>query len=285
MSVFKLIVSSSNNSKTLLIYVKNNIKSLNRAGITVRIDKLNDDEIDDDLLDRLRQKGITSLPAMLTPDNKLFIGVNAIKKLFDSRLTPARADKIHMDDAATDDFTAGDTGDVSSYLTNAVCHGIKRDNTGRIYFDDDDDEYSKTKQEIQARLNQYQRNTPKHRRQMGDRDRRSGTCNDDEDIDAPPPRRTGPRRQNRNNYYYDDEDPEDNIADDQGDYNDAPRMPPRRRPRGRRDNTDDYGSDRRRRDKPYQPLTAAMSQDELEQRMIEAYMDNNEETMDDVTME
>lgn len=109
------------------------------------------------------------------------------------------------------------------------------DKRGRLIPRKDKDEVEEEGGNIEKRLAEYQRNVPKHRRTDNARER---------DIDP------APRTRGRGNYH--DEDSEDNIAD----YEDEA-------PKTRRDTTTRLES------------TGDANGDDMDQRMLAAWMDNN----------
>jgi hypothetical protein len=89
---FKLIVQVSDTCIELLRYLDKNIVSVNNLGAKVQVEKIGKDEFDEDMVETLRKKGITRLPALVAPDGKLFIGLKKIMDLFEKNLNNVRND-------------------------------------------------------------------------------------------------------------------------------------------------------------------------------------------------
>lgn len=80
----KLIVSNSDCCREILIFIDSKIDGIKHLGVDVAIEKI--DEYDEELIEYLRKKGIPRLPALLTPDGAVFIGIIAIKNVFSKNL-------------------------------------------------------------------------------------------------------------------------------------------------------------------------------------------------------
>jgi hypothetical protein len=202
MKTFKLIVKPSPNCIDLLRYLNKNIKSINKLGVTVRVEKISQSEFNEDMVNALKAKGITRLPTLVAPEGKIFVGLKSITDLFEknlnnnkrnARLTPGRGP---MDPATNAEI--GSNPDMSNFWMREMYAGIGKN--GKPLARQDKDEPEDESADIQKRIAEYQRNIPAQRRQGNDRER---------DID-PPPRQRGARRQPLDE---DDANPNDNIAD------------------------------------------------------------------------
>ncbi|SIP86048.1 Hypothetical protein PACV_335 [Pacmanvirus A23] len=229
---FKLIVQVSDNCLDLLRYLDKNINDINKLGVRVQVEKIAKDEFDDEMVENLRKRGITRLPALIAPDNKIFIGLASITNLFEKNLnnvrTGQRVGPIRGGDSSESDSNL----DISDYMMKEMYEGTDR-STGKIIVKDDKDELDDEASDIERKMGQYRRNIPKHRQQSSGRER---------DID-PVPRNRNRRR----------DELEDNIEVD--DYDEP--EPPRRGRASAIEPSDD------------------MAGDDMDQRMLSAWMDNN----------
>ena len=87
---FKLIVKVSDNCIEILRYVDKNIPILKQLGARVQVEKISNEEFDEEMVNILKSKGITRLPAVITPDGNLLIGLKSIIDMFEKNLTNAR---------------------------------------------------------------------------------------------------------------------------------------------------------------------------------------------------
>lgn len=233
--VLKLFVQPNQTCLDVLRYLHKNIRDVNAMGAVVHVDKINVDEADDALLDACRKRGITRLPALITPDGKVLIGVKKVVGLFEDNLKGARQDERLDAYGATGDAEFGSNADLTSVYERELFSG--RDKFGRLIPRKDKDEDSDEEGgDIQQRLAQYNRNVPRHRRPDGGRER---------DVDRRPS-----RRRDR------DGSPDDNIASDESR---SPSPTPRRRGDVRAPRlaaTDDRGGD------------------DMDNRMLAAWLDN-----------
>lgn len=89
---FKLFVEDSKQkdrrrtSIDILMYIYNNIESINSMGVYIDIVKIHEDSIDKKLFKELQKKGITRMPALLA-DGKRFVGSKKIKELFNNNMS------------------------------------------------------------------------------------------------------------------------------------------------------------------------------------------------------
>lgn len=246
--LFKLIVQPTETCLELLRYLHKNIEDVNRLGAGVQIEKVDKGEIDDDLLEIFRKKGITRLPALLAPDGHIFIGLKQVVELFEKNLNNSRTSS--RAGPANDpyggpayDAELGSNPDMTNFWMRELYAGC--DNRGRMIPRKDKDEGDDEGGDIEKRLSDYRRNVPRHRRTDTGRER---------DVDP------APRNRGRNRHDEDFTDEDDNIADDD-EYDDEPAAPPRRGGNGR-------GA-------PRLSGTGDVRGDDMDQRMLAAWMDNN----------
>ncbi len=95
----KIIVTSSESSIALLKYIRDNIATITRMGLTLRFEKIRKCEMDDDMVQSLKKSGITRLPAMINASGKRFIGVNnVIAELSKGVKTRQMTERVFMPD-------------------------------------------------------------------------------------------------------------------------------------------------------------------------------------------
>lgn len=194
---FKLIVTVTDNCIEICQYLCKNITDINKLGVRVHIEKISKVEFDEVMVDTLRRKGITRLPALVAPDGKLFIGMKNIVDLFERNLRPARnTDRIGAVDSNSE---MGSNPDLTSFYMKELYSG--RDNNGKMVPRADDDEENDDHAAITKSLANYGKKVPRHRQEH----------NREIDIDPQP-------RQRQRQHY------EDNIETDDIYEEPAPRM-------------------------------------------------------------
>ncbi len=212
MVIFKVFVRSTPRCLYVLRYLDKNIEMINSLCAGVKIEKLNDDEIDEELIDMFQQKKITRLPAMLAPDGKVFIGIKQITDVFDKNLTAARngerLNPVTGGIAGDGNTELGTNPDMADFWMREMYAG--RDKHGRLIARKDKDEREDESGDLERRMADYNRNVPRHRRAGGghernidipERGRRATRVDDDyvdnvadeEDIEESPPRRANTR--------------------------------------------------------------------------------------------
>lgn len=237
---FKLIVQVSDACLELLRYVNKNIGDVNKLGARVAVEKISKNEMDEDMIEMLRKKGITRLPALIAPDGKVFIGLKKIMDLFEKNLNNARnSERVSASDGydgPAADSEIGSNPDLNNFWQQELYAGMDR--KGKMIPRKDKDEDEGESADIEKRMSDYRRNVPKHRR-TGGRER---------DIEQP--------TRERRRHHEDPPSDDDNIADseDEGGY-DEPEQPKGRAPR--------------------LPSTGDSRGDDMDQRMLAAWMANN----------
>ena len=233
---FKLIVQVSDNCLDLLRYIDKNISDINSLGVRLHVEKIAKSECDDEMIENLRKHGITRLPALISPDNKIFIGIACITNLFEKNLNNIRTGqrvgpiKEGFNQSATS-AEIGSNPDMTDYWMRELYSGT--DENGKLKPRDDPDEAEDESKDYEKKMRDQQKNQPKQRRQGSDRER---------DVEPAP-------RTRRRNY----EESDDNIAD----------------------SDDEYIPTRRSNKMPELPSTGDASGDNMDDRMLAAWMENN----------
>ncbi len=235
--IFKAFVSSTAKSIAVLRYLDENISSVNKLGAGVQIEKIGSDEMDEELMELFRKKGITRLPALLAPDGKVFIGIEQITAVFERNLNAAKKSQ-RLEPSAWGGQGGSETGmstDISDFYMREMYAGY--DKHGKAIPRVDKDEREDEGADIDKRLMEYRQNEPKHRRIHNPRER---------DIDPAPRARRDVRRE------------EDNVADSD---HDEPSPPP------------PVTATRSRRRAPTMAPTEDRAGDVMDQRILAAWMD------------
>lgn len=161
MQTMKLFVQPTETSFRLLVYLNKNITDINKLGARVRIDKIGK-EVDEDLMEEFRRVGITRLPALVSPDGKVFIGVKKITEVFEKNLG-----KLH--NTARVGPVTGDDTDISNYWLKELYSGT--DGNGKMVprKDEEADEQADETKDIERKIAMYTANRPKHHVPKDDR--------------------------------------------------------------------------------------------------------------------
>lgn len=238
MRTLKVIVQPTQKCLELLRYIYKNIDTIINFGAHIQVDKIDKDNVDESIIEIFRKKGITRLPVLLSPEGKIFTGLKQIMDNFESALRSTNA----MSTVAPmhEGITLGSNIDMSDFWLNELYAGI--DHNGKMIVRSDKDEVEEN--DIEKRLSEYQRNTPRHRRTGTERD------------NSPPHRRDDRMRRARD---------EDNIADDDvaidephRDHNPIAATPTRGKMKA-----------------PRLMATGDARGDDMDQRILAALMDNN----------
>ncbi len=153
MRKFKLLVKDSGGpSIAILKYFDKNIERINAMGVTIVITKIDEDDLDKDMVTDLAENGIARLPALITDNDKKFVG-NKIKDVFDKNLqaykrrdtasAPARSGSKNME--------FGTNPDLGAYYHKH----LMEDKSDEI------DDANEIKKDIERKRREYQ--APKHR--------------------------------------------------------------------------------------------------------------------------
>lgn len=168
MQKFKLIVTANDNCMKILRYLQKCIADINKMGVAVHIEKISRKEFDEDMVEMLRRKGITRLPVLLAPDGASFIGVVKITELFERNLKNLRnGNRVAPGTAsdATESNTSNTEIGTNPALTDfwmSEMYGGKDEN-GRMIPKKDQEEGDDDRNDMDARMRDYQSRVPRHR--------------------------------------------------------------------------------------------------------------------------
>lgn len=237
---YKLIVQNKETCIDLLKYLDKNIVSVNRLGATVKIEKIDDGDMDDDLVETFRKNGITRLPVLIGPDGTKFIGLKRVIDLFEKNLNThknqGRANPLGgVDDGPAAEF--GSNPDLGDFYMKELFSGQDRHGAMIPRKDKDEDGVDEGLGNNFERGMAEQNKRARHR--LGEGNERNN--------DPAPQRRPRNTREESSD--------EDNVADD---YDNEPPA------RGRRGGI------------PNLPATGDTGGDDMDQRMLAAWMDNND---------
>jgi hypothetical protein len=262
--VLKLIVKDSANSLEVLKYLDKNITEIVRLGVRIKIEKIKTSEFNEEMVNILKRKGVTRLPALLMPDTMVYTGTKSIIGLFEKNLnTSVKNQRVSP--------AAAPVGDINDYWMQQLYDG--RDSGGKLVPRDDGEEEPGGGSNLEKSMRRYERNMPKHRRDTG-RDTERDTAGHG-------PRGRSTSRNNVRDNNVRDRSPDNIMTDD----------PPPARRSGSRGNArqphrdeydfgdDDGGGDFdfpvRSGSKSSTPKFSGGSGDDLDDRMLAAWMDNN----------
>jgi hypothetical protein len=166
MKTFKLIVTANENCMKILRYLQKCINDINTMGVRVQIEKISRKEFDEDMVEMLRRKGITRLPVLLAPDGASFIGVGKITDLFERNLKSQKTG-ARVAPAGGGESGGGGNAELGSNpaLTDfwmSEMYGGKDDN-GRLIPKKDQDEGDDERNDMDAKMRNYQSRVPRHR--------------------------------------------------------------------------------------------------------------------------
>jgi len=244
MKVFKLIVSVSENSIEILRYLSKNIKDINKMGVRIRIDKIGKNEFTEEVVNSLKKRNIVRLPALIAPEGKIFAGVKSITDLIERNLNNLRSARVSAPAPGVVNAELGSNPDLSNFWLREMYAGTAQ--TGKLIPRTDKEEAQDEGGDIERRMAEARRNIPVHRRPGSDRG--------EQDIDlAPRTRRRPPPAQQHDENYSNRlaGNTRDNIANDEDDAIAQPINPPRLE------------------------KTGNARDDDLDQRMLAAWLDNN----------
>lgn len=199
---FKVIVKTSDSCIDLLKYLDKHIKSINALGVRIRIEKISNDELDEEMVESLRKRGVTRLPALLDSEGKVFLGLTKIMEIFNKNLKLAQ---INRRVSPIDDMSGGatDNPDIDNFWMKELFQGRSR--SGKLIPRDDPDEDDRAKSDIERRMAMYV--PPAHRRS---------------DFATAPTETPTRRPRRRREPKYEDEYDEDNINSSDDEHDPAP---------------------------------------------------------------
>lgn len=192
---YKVLVQNSANCVDTALYIKDNIRAINRAGVKIRLEKLTEEDLGSDIVDSLRRRGITRLPAM-TGGKMVIVGssniISTLKQIVRS------ADENPIDVGGVQMRPVGATGStVDDFWMKEMFVG--RNEKGLLVAKstkDDDDGIGDAKDDIERRLREYETGKkPAHR-----------ISTDEPDLQRP--QQPQPQQQPRPGQYHQ----EDNIS-------------------------------------------------------------------------
>lgn len=168
MQKFKLIVTANDNCMKILRYLQKCIADINKMGVAVHIEKISRKEFDEDMVEMLRRKGITRLPVLLAPDGASFIGVVKITELFErnlknlrngNRVAPGTASDVT--ESNTSNTEIGTNPALTDFWMSEMYGG--KDENGRMIPKKDQEEGDDDRNDMDARMRDYQSRVPRHR--------------------------------------------------------------------------------------------------------------------------
>lgn len=158
MKTFKVLVQSKEHSMELAYYLDDHIREINRLGICVRVEKIGADEMDDEMAEALRKRGITRLPAMIMNDGCAIIGKDKIIDMFEKGVQgQRRGAKLSADSPGME---YGTNPDMSEFWMRELYNRNGHEITPKK----DEDEDRSEGFDMERRMRDYERNIPKHRR-------------------------------------------------------------------------------------------------------------------------
>lgn len=204
MRKFKLLVKDSGApSLAILKYFDKNIEQINSMGVVVSITKIDENDLDKEMVNDLAENGIVRLPALITDNDKKFAGIQKIKDVFNKNLQAYKRRDVASSPRAVSSTNTefGTNPDLAAYYQKHLIED-KSDET---------DDAKEIVKDIERKRREYK--PPKHRvdvskernddmaeRARGTARRRGNT----DDDDAPAPRGRPARRDEA-------ADPDDNI--------------------------------------------------------------------------
>lgn len=157
MRTFKLLVRDAGDpSLRILKYFDKHIISINNMGVMLTIARLEDQDLDKDMVDELASRGITRFPTLITDNQKLFVGTEKIRDLFDKSLQAFK--RQNMGKAAPK--VAGVGSPATEFGTNpelsAYWHKYMLEDKS-----EEGDDINESKKDIDRRMREYR--PPSHR--------------------------------------------------------------------------------------------------------------------------
>ncbi len=195
----KLIVSPTPTCYKILDWIKTNIDTIIAARIYLKIVYISDSRMDSVMADELQKKGIARLPAAITPNGKILIGIEKIRGYLGQSM---RRQSISSTLDNDDDVGLQDIWQRELFAGRDA-------KTGALIPRKDTDEAEDQGIDIQRKMDNYAQNVPAHRGGNGARrapaptrgnDRRTAPAemddppeydDDYDDYETPPPRQQG----------------------------------------------------------------------------------------------
>lgn len=211
----ELIVAPNKNCIGLLRYLLANIDELRSTGVRVEPVKLPTAQAE---LDSYIAKGVTRTPTLIAPNGRTYVGVEAIRGLFEANLRKIRGeDSARERNAPAESAFTRSGDDVNDWMLSNLMEGVPRGRPGRspapVNDDEDEDPAKRINNRMRAMNSRRERSRPR------------GSDYEEEDSPEPVPQAT---RRNRR-----DDDGDENVGalDDSPAMtrrgSRAPQMPPR----------------------------------------------------------
>ena len=182
MKTAKLIVRCTENCLEILRYLNEIIVQVNEMGMRVEIERIDNADMTDDMVQSLKRAGIRALPALVISGMaKPYIGVGEIKGLFEKNLAKLNNGKRIAVGGMGMDPDAPPT-DLDDYWTREMTAGMKKGPKGKVEFNDNDGPVGEG-QDFEKKMAEYRKKIPAHR--QGGRAQEQ----EQEHEQSPPPRR------------------------------------------------------------------------------------------------
>jgi len=214
--VFKIFVQKNEVGMDVLGYIDKNIDAIVDLGAKIQIERIRDEELDNDLLEAFRKRKIGRFPAMVAHNIKdPLIGLKRIVEYFEDNIKKARNNERTAPVSVSE---YGSNPALSEYYMREMFAG--KDQRGALVPRTDDEDDMEEKPDFQRRMAEYERKVPKQRRQ-----------------DAGPRNAAPQQRRTRTELPVDE--PEQNIVDDDDYEEPRPRNQERRHEQFRNAPSDD----------------------------------------------
>lgn len=175
-------------------------------GIYVEIEKLSETDKDEELAADLGRRGITRLPALISPDGKPFIGVQSITQLLSKNIN--RINNNERCAPGRGEASIGTNTDLSKYWEQNLYDGTDKKGRRKARKDTDDElDAEDGPTDFDRRMREYDRHKPKHH---GGGKQAEKEESDDDSDDEPAPRKKS-QKKSRRHAVIDDDDEDDNI--------------------------------------------------------------------------
>jgi hypothetical protein len=145
--MLKIIVQPTAKCIEILEYINTNINKINKMGIEVNIEIASEKRIA-----MLEQNNINKLPVMITPDQKLIIGIFDIINIIEKNINPIKAEKTPRQK-----HSRSRPDDVGDYLLNEITSGVSYSKDGKVKLPpenekEDEDTFDYTKEVRKRKL-------------------------------------------------------------------------------------------------------------------------------------
>lgn len=149
--MIKIIVQPTAKCIEILEYIDTNINKINKMGIEVNIEIASEKRIS-----MLEQNNINKLPVMITPDQKLIIGIIDIIDMIEKNINPTKA----VEKRPKRKVPRSRPDDVGDYLLDEITRGVSRSKDGKVKLPpendkEDEDTFDYTKEVRKRKLPQH----------------------------------------------------------------------------------------------------------------------------------